>query len=151
MFHTAKPIALFRWLVACLVLVLLTAPAFAGEAIAGEAVKIDAASAHERAEAGEVLLIDIRRPSEWRETGVATSAVAITMHDRGFLANLEAAVEGDKSRPIALICAQGVRSAFVARELPRFGYTNVIDVSEGMVGSRAGPGWIKRGLPVRQP
>jgi hypothetical protein len=28
------------------------------------------------------------------------------------------------------------------------GFTNVYNVSEGMAGSKAGPGWIRRGLPI---
>jgi len=28
------------------------------------------------------------------------------------------------------------------------GFTNVANVKEGMVGSSAGPDWIRRGLPV---
>lgn len=110
---------------------------------------IDAQSAHARAEAGAVLLVDIRTPEEWRETGVPESAVAITMHSQDFLIRLEEAVAGDRTRPIALICARGNRSRFVADELARRGYTNLLDVSEGMVGSPSGPGWISRGLPLR--
>ena len=142
--------AMPRWPMSRLAAGLMLTWILAWPALAGDAPIIDAPSAHEQAVAGEVLLIDIRRPGEWRQTGVATSAVAITMHDRSFLANLEDAVGGDKSRPIALICAQGVRSAFVARELAKYGYTNVVEVSEGMLGSRNGPGWLRRGLPVRR-
>jgi rhodanese-related sulfurtransferase len=55
---------------------------------------------------------------------------------------------GDKSKPVALICAQGVRSSRLSRTLRKGGYTNIIDVPEGMTGSYAGPGWIERGLPI---
>lgn len=110
---------------------------------------IDAESAHMRANDGDVLLIDIRTPEEWRETGVPASALAITMHNQHFLTLLEEAIEGDRARPIALICARGNRSRFVAEELAKRGYTNLLDVSEGMVGSASGPGWISRGLPLR--
>ena len=34
------------------------------------------------------------------------------------------------------------------KELEARGFTRVYNVKEGMVGSGAGPGWIKRGLPV---
>jgi len=30
------------------------------------------------------------------------------------------------------------------------GFTQVYNVKEGMVGSTAGPGWLKRGLPVER-
>ncbi|MEC9104216.1 MAG: rhodanese-like domain-containing protein, partial [Pseudomonadota bacterium] len=32
--------------------------------------------------------------------------------------------------------------------LMRAGYTGYADISEGMLGSGAGPGWIAAGLPV---
>ncbi|MDP2809280.1 MAG: hypothetical protein Q8O34_03955 [Rhodocyclaceae bacterium] len=34
------------------------------------------------------------------------------------------------------------------RYLQSVGFTQVYNVKEGMAGSGAGPGWIKRGLPV---
>ena len=39
-------------------------------------------------------------------------------------------------------------STQVQRYLQSQGFTNVYNVKEGMAGSGAGPGWIKRGLPV---
>ena len=52
------------------------------------------------------------------------------------------------SDPIALICRTGNRTTQVQRYLQGQGFTNVYNVKEGMAGSGAGPGWIKRGLPV---
>lgn len=113
---------------------------------------LSVADAHRKAQAGEVVLVDIRTPEEWKETGVATTAHAISMHQdpRAFLKGLDAAMGGDRSRPVALICRTGNRSSNLQAELRRAGYTNVIDVSEGMAGSRAGHGWLKAGLPVRK-
>jgi rhodanese-related sulfurtransferase len=50
--------------------------------------------------------------------------------------------------PIGLICRTGNRTTQVQAWLARQGYTNVYNVKEGMAGSRAGPGWIARGLPL---
>ena len=118
---------------------------------AAEPGQLDAIQAHTRAEAGKLVLIDVRTEEEWRETGIGTSAVPISMLDRAFLQKLDAAVGGDKTKPIAMICASGVRSAMVARALANYGFSRVYDVSEGMDGSRAGPGWLARKLPVKQP
>ena len=71
------------------------------------------------------------------------------MHEAGFVRNLAEALGGNRSSPVALICAIGGRSAHMQRILATAGFTNVIDVSEGMFGSSAGPGWLKRGLPVK--
>ena len=108
--------------------------------------------AHAKAVAGDLVLIDIRTPDEWRETGVPASGHTITMHQsqQTFLRELGDAVGGSRQRPIALICAVGNRSAFLRGWLRRAGFENVIDVSEGMIGGRRGPGWIKSGLPLRR-
>ena len=55
---------------------------------------------------------------------------------------------GPKKLPIALICAEGVRSARKQKILKLYGFKGVIDARESMDGSKYGPGWIKSGLPV---
>jgi rhodanese-related sulfurtransferase len=112
---------------------------------------ITVGEAHARAQAGEIVLVDIRTPEEWKETGVATSAHAITMHQdpRRFTQQVLAALGGDRTRPVALICRTGNRSSNLLAEMRRAGFTNVADVGEGMAGSRHGKGWLKSGLPVR--
>jgi rhodanese-related sulfurtransferase len=110
---------------------------------------IGAKEAYRRAAEGSITLVDIRLPSEWRRTGVGINAIAITMHQGiyNFVDQLKK-VDGGKDRPIALICAEGVRSAAMQKLLKQFGFKGVIDVHEGMEGSAEGPGWIKSGLPV---
>ena len=112
---------------------------------------LGAREAHAAALAGQVVLVDIRTPAEWRATGVPASGHAITMHQapEAFLREISAATSGSKSRPIALICATGNRSALIQTILRQAGYTDVADVAEGMSGGRRGDGWIKAGLPVR--
>lgn len=135
---------LFRYLFA---LVIYLAPVTGG---AGETLPavLSAPQVHQMQAKGRILLIDIRSPNEWRQTGVAPGALTITLHRRNFAHVLLAAMGGDKSRAIALICATGGRTALAQRLLKRLGFTAVVDVSEGMLGSPSGPGWIRRGLPV---
>lgn len=99
-----------------------------------------------------LLLLDIRRPSEWRDTGIAEGATALSMHDPagppGFLQAVLKAVGNDRDRPVALICASGVRSSWAQRFLQANGFTRVENVIEGMLGRGSSPGWIRRGLPV---
>jgi rhodanese-related sulfurtransferase len=104
--------------------------------------------AHAQALAGTITLIDIRRPDEWARTGVPEGGVALDMRRDDFIEALLAEVSGAKDAPIALICARGVRSRGMSQRLKQAGFTQIIDVPEGMLGSGAGPGWIKRGLPV---
>ncbi|MFK7744900.1 MAG: rhodanese-like domain-containing protein [Roseobacter sp.] len=103
---------------------------------------------HKAAKAGDIVLIDIRRPDEWVRTGVGEGAYALDMRRQDFEAELLKLNGGDTSRPVALICARGVRSRRMSERLAAAGFTRIIDVPEGMLGSGAGPGWLKRGLPV---
>ncbi|WP_428513612.1 rhodanese-like domain-containing protein [Roseovarius sp.] len=102
----------------------------------------------EAAQAGDVFLVDIRTPEEWRQTGIGQGAHPIDMRRSDFIAALDSVTGARKDAPIALICARGVRSARLGRALVNAGYTNIVNVPEGMLGSRAGPGWIASGLPV---
>ena len=102
---------------------------------------------------GSLTLIDIRSPGEWEKSGIPKGAVPITMHNpRGkeaFKKAVLAAVNGDKERPIALICAVGGRSHWAQGYLKKNGFTQVVDVSEGMFGrGKTMPGWLTRNLPV---
>lgn len=98
----------------------------------------------------EFTLIDIRRPDEWTRTGIGVGAIPIDMRNDDFITQLLANVS-EKDAPIALICARGVRSRGLGRRLAQAGFTNIIDVPEGMLGSGAGPGWLGAGLPVTRP
>lgn len=109
---------------------------------------LDAETAFQRARAGDLLLVDIRQPDEWAATGSPQGAQRLDLRSPDFLDRLSALTTGDRSRPIALICASGGRSARTAVALAEAGFTNVLDVSEGMLGSSAGPGWLARGLPT---
>ncbi|QIK36845.1 rhodanese-like domain-containing protein [Caldichromatium japonicum] len=103
-----------------------------------------------KARAGELTLIDIRTPPEWRETGVPVGAKRLDMTDPRFLDRLLELIKGDKSAPIALICRTGNRSGYVVQQLQRLGFSQIYDIPEGMAGSRAGPGWLRRGLPIEK-
>lgn len=111
-----------------------------------------AKQARQKSATGEILLLDIRMPKEWKETGIAEGAHPVTMHQSatGFLKELNELASHDKGKPIALICATGGRSAFIRRYLTKAGYSNVMDVGEGMLGSKHGPGWLKLNLPIKK-
>ena len=109
---------------------------------------LDAKTAHQRQIAGDLILIDIRRPDEWAATGTAEGAHRLDLRRDDFIAALDQIAGQDRSRPIALICARGIRSARLANLLVENGFTNILNIPEGMNGSAEGPGWVKRGLPL---
>ena len=112
---------------------------------------IDPPMAHKLAQSSEITLRDIRRPDEWARTGSGQGAHRLDMRRKDFISALDALVAGDRSKPVALICATGVRSNRMSEKLKNAGFSNIIDVPEGMMGSKAGPGWIKRKLPLNKP
>ncbi len=119
-----------------------------GAAHAAEVMSADAA--RDAALKGEVVLVDIRTPEEWAQTGVPDVAVPLNLHDKGFIDGLRALIEENPDTPLAMICATGGRSTFATDALEKQGVP-VFNVTEGMMGSTAGPGWLKRSLPVRSP
>ena len=113
---------------------------------------VAAPDAWSQAQAGQLTLIDIRRPDEWKQTGVAKGALEINMaHPQGaagFVKQVEAELGGDKHAPVGLICRTGNRTTQMQKVLTDAGFTNVVHIKEGMAGSGAGPGWLARGLPT---
>jgi molybdopterin/thiamine biosynthesis adenylyltransferase/rhodanese-related sulfurtransferase len=77
--------------------------------------------------AGGALMLDVREPDEY-EQGAVPGSVHIP---RG---HLESQIEGratDRNRPIIVICASGVRSAFAAKTLGDLGYGDVVSLEGG--------------------
>jgi molybdopterin/thiamine biosynthesis adenylyltransferase/rhodanese-related sulfurtransferase len=89
--------------------------------------EIDTATAAAQIDAGGVVVLDVREPEEY-DQGALLNAVHIP---RG---NLESQIEGkvvEKSTPIIVYCAGGVRSAFATKTLNDLGYTEVSSVAGG--------------------
>lgn len=121
----------------------LIPPDYAGRQLSVE-------DAYHQALSGDLLLVDIRTPREWKATGVGQGAYPLDMRRDDFEQALAQLSGGDRTAPVALICARGVRSARLSNRLTEAGFTNVIDVPEGMLGLVAGPGWVRAGLPVQR-
>jgi len=94
-----------------------------------------------------VTLIDIRRPDEWRQTGVVAGSERLTFVDEmgrlkpGFIETFTQRF--DPNEPVVLICRTGNRTDVLARHMmEHLGYTQVYNVRDGIMG------WIGAGLPV---
>lgn len=130
-------------------LTVLAAMIFASTNANAEVVKITPDVAREKALAGELVLIDIRRPEEWAETGLPDVALLLDMTSKEFLHGINAIRLQNPDVPLAFTCRTGNRSNYLTGELEKLGYSGLIDVVGGMSGSRVDKGWVKRGLPVR--
>ncbi len=109
---------------------------------------ISAQEAYELAQAGDLNIIDVRRPDEWAATGMPEFGHGITMGDPKFLEKL-AALNITHTTPLAIICAAGVRSANVQQFLLSNGFENVSNIAEGMMGGANGDGWLRQNLPLQ--
>lgn len=142
-----------RWLATFALVVVLTGGARPAVAESSELyAAISAVEAYRQVENGSLLLIDVRSPDEWSATGVARRALRLSIEnafdDDDFVQQVLAILWGDRSRPLAIICASGQRSLRVWNLLVANGFSRVLDVAEGMTGSEHGRGWIASGLPV---
>jgi sulfur-carrier protein adenylyltransferase/sulfurtransferase len=89
--------------------------------------EVDTAEADELRRRPGAVVLDVREPDEY-EQGAIPGAVHIP---RG---TLESTVENritDKSAPVIIHCASGVRSAFAAKTLSDMGYQDVVSVIGG--------------------
>ncbi len=97
-----------------------------------------------------VKIVDIRRPDEWKTTGVVEGSILLTAFDgRGrfvpdFPSRLAEAV--DKEEEVILICRTGNRTGVLANALAtQGGYSRVVNVTDGITR------WIAEGGAVVKP
>lgn len=128
--------------------VMMVSAIFAGQAVAQSTPvpRLDAAATQRALDEGAVV-IDVRRPEEWRSTGVLPGSLLITAYDQGgqlvpgFLEAVRARTNvGDR---VVLICRSGTRSEKAAQLLmTQAGYRDVSNADGGIVA------WVGAGRPV---
>jgi molybdopterin/thiamine biosynthesis adenylyltransferase/rhodanese-related sulfurtransferase len=89
--------------------------------------EVDTAEADELRRRPGAVVLDVREPDEY-EQGAIPGAVHIA---RGMLEGSVESRLADKSAPIVIHCASGVRSAFAAKTLAEIGYENVVSMAGG--------------------
>jgi len=94
-----------------------------------------------------ITLVDIRRPEEWRQTGIIKGSHTITLFDRkgriaeDFITKFSAIAPIEK--PVVLICRTGNRSRVASSMLVKqLGYKDVYNVTRGITD------WIRSGRQV---
>jgi len=93
---------------------------------------LSAAPNAQQLESAPVLLVDIRQPQEWIQTGVLPNALLIPFDDaESFLRALEPHLQ--PGRPVALICRSGNRTSRAAHLIAGALPVPVIDVQGGML------------------
>jgi rhodanese-related sulfurtransferase len=120
-------------------------------ALAAEVVSVK--DSYERAARNEITLVDVRHPNEWRESGIPRGAKPISFRDpegvAGFVNQVRDAVDGKLDRPVSLIANRSGRSTRAQWALEEFGFTNILNVREGVKGNVIdGWGWLCEKLPM---
>ena len=107
----------------------------------GEATPAELLAAQEKG----VVVIDIRREAEWRETGVITGAETLTAFEAGgrahpgFLDGFRALAPSPDT-PVMLYCRTGNRTGSLGNALiEQMGFTDVTHLSDGITG------WLAEG------
>lgn len=111
-------------------------------ALAAEVAKIAPADAARLVADGKAVLVDVREPAEWAETGVAAPAVLLAKSDfDGAQKDWKPFLEQNAGKEIILYCRSGNRSGKVAAVL----------AEKGLKVANAGglKDWQAAGLPTR--
>ncbi len=95
-------------------------------------------------------IVDVRRPEEWRQTGIVTGSLLLTYsNEQGhcrpeeWVRQLDQLVPAD--RALLLICRTGHRTGLVCEYLVETALRpDVFNVSDGILG------WLSEGLPVAE-
>lgn len=88
------------------------------------------------------VLIDVREPDEWKETGAAAPAVLLPKSDfDGEKSQWKPFLEKHRDQTLVLYCRSGHRAGLVAKSLEKEGYK--------VVNAGGFADWKKAGLPVR--
>ena len=96
-------------------------------------------------------IVDIRRSSEWEQTGVLQNSILLTFFDKEGNYNYDdwyekLRLEIDEGKPIILICRTGRRTGIISKFLSeKVGYRLIYDVTDGITD------WIKKGNTVVNP
>ena len=122
--------------------------ALSGTVLAQDTPDITDADAYARQEAGDMIIVDIRTPPEWAQTGIAKDALKIDMQDPDFVQKLVDLRLANPDQEIGLICASSNRSGQAQRALSQAGFDRIYSVYGGMTGNGQVGGWIADGLPT---
>jgi len=84
------------------------------------------------------MVLDVREPAEWAETGIVSGAVLIPLAE----VEARAVAELRVNEPVYVLCKRGVRARTAAETLVGLGFIKVIVVEGGLLA------WLEAGLPV---
>lgn len=125
-------------------LLLAVAALFSTLSLRAEVPKITPTDAAALVSSGAAVLVDVREPAEWQESGVATPAVLLSKSDfdAGRVGEWKSFLKANGDKPIIVYCRSGHRAGIVGAAL----------AAEGHKVMNAGgfSDWESAGLPTRK-
>lgn len=112
-------------------------------ALAADVKKVSPSEAAQLVKSGQAVLVDVREPAEWAQSGVAEPAVLLPKSDfDGAQAQWKGFLEKNQGKQVILYCRSGKRADTVATAL----------AAKGIATANAGGyvDWEKAGLPTRK-
>lgn len=119
---------------------------FRGDALGQSPLSaLTARQASDGRKGGSLVLIDIRSPGEWADTGVPQGAIRLDAEGAGFEVRLAGIRLDNPGKRIALIDRTGGLAASVQQKLAGRGWRDLAAVRGGVLGP---DGWLAEKLPV---
>ncbi|TAJ34018.1 rhodanese-like domain-containing protein [Bosea sp. (in: a-proteobacteria)] len=106
---------------------------------------LPAREAFELLRAGRIVLVDIRSPGEWADTGLPRGAIPYDLDATAFDVRLAGLRLDNPGKRIALIDRTGAQAAATVQKLGGRGWRDLVAVRGGMLGPG---GWLAEKLPV---
>ena len=95
-------------------------------------VRLESPSGAELVADQNTLLVDIRTPEEWQQTGIVEGALLVTYTDAASFVNaIKPHLQPDQT--LALVCRSGNRTSRAARQISGLVENPVVDVAGGML------------------
>lgn len=89
----------------------------------------------------ELILIDVRTPGEWQQTGVIPNSVLISSHE--VQNHVDKGLNLDQGKPVIVVCRSGMRSRRVTMNLIKQGI-DAYNLSGGIIN------WNKYRFPIEK-
>jgi len=124
-------------------LTVLALAAFVATGFAAQVTKLEPAAAAKLVAEGKAVLVDVREPAEWAETGVVASATLLAKSDfDGVQKDWKPFLEKNAGKEIILYCGSGRRAGVVADALAEKGFK--------VANAGAFKAWADAGQPTRK-
>ena len=104
--------------------------------------EISPSEAHEGRKAGDVVIVDIRDPHEWAQTGLPQGSHPISMNDSSFTERVRNLASEHPTAKIAISCYSGTRAVSAAKALSKCSVKDLVVLKGGIIQ------WNTEGLPI---